>query len=117
MPDNYLVAAPFADRHVATASASITVTIAPIVIAIIIATLAVASVSVTAIRSNAEVQLSKRNSGFGRDSIPSISGVCRESPHYARDGSDKRKFPIRIPPLPTTLRRVVNRKAMCSFVL
>jgi hypothetical protein len=92
MPDNDLVAAPFADRHVATAFASITVTIAPIVIAIVITTLAVGSVSVTAIRPNAEVQLSKRNSGFGGDSIPSISSVCRKSPHYARDGGDKRKF-------------------------
>jgi hypothetical protein len=59
MPDNDLVAAPFADRHVATAFASITVTIAPIVIAIVITTLAVRSVSVTAVRSHAEVQLSK----------------------------------------------------------
>jgi hypothetical protein len=49
MPDNDLVAAPFADRHVATAFASITVTIAPIVIAIVITTLAARSVSVTAV--------------------------------------------------------------------
>jgi hypothetical protein len=92
MPDNDLVAAPFADRHVATAFASITVTIAPIVIAIVVTTLAVRSVSVTAVRSHAEVQLSKGDFGFGRDSTPSISGVCRESPHCARDGGDKRKF-------------------------
>jgi hypothetical protein len=92
MPDDDLVAVPFADRHVATAFASIAVTIAPIVIAIVITTVAVGSVSVTAIRSNAEVQLSKRNSGFGRHRIPSISGVRRKSPHYARDGSDKGQF-------------------------
>jgi hypothetical protein len=71
------------------------VTIAPIVIAIVITTLAVHSVSVTAVRSDAEVQLSKRDFGFGRSSIPSISGVYGKSPHYARDGSDKRTFPIR----------------------
>jgi hypothetical protein len=95
MPDYDLVAAPFADRHVTAGSASIgalTVTIAPIVIAIVITTVAVGSVSVAAVRSDAEVQLSKRNFGFGRDRIPSISGVCRNSPHCARDGGDKRKF-------------------------
>ena len=93
MPNHDLVAAPFADRHVTAGSASIvalTATIAPIVIAIVITTLAVDSVSVTAVRSDAEVQLSKRDFGLGR--IPSISGVCRNSPHYARDGGDKWQF-------------------------
>jgi hypothetical protein len=97
MPDHDLVAAPFADRHVTTGSVSIvapiiTVTIAPIVIATIVTALAVDSVSVTAVRSDAEVQLSKRHFGFGRDSIAFDSGVGRESPHCARDGGDKRKF-------------------------
>jgi hypothetical protein len=97
MLDHDLVAAQFADRHVATGSTSIiapiaTVTIAPIVIAIVITTLAVDPVSVTAVRSDAEIQLSKRPFGFGRDSILSASGVCRESPHCARDGRDKHKF-------------------------
>jgi hypothetical protein len=93
MPDYDLIAAPFADCHVTAGSTSIVaMTIAPIVIATIITTVAVDSVSVTAVRSDAEVQLSKRNFGFGRDSIPSISGVCRESPYYARDGGDERKF-------------------------
>lgn len=31
-------------------------------------------------RSGAEVQLNKRDFGFGGDSIPSVSGGCRESP-------------------------------------
>jgi hypothetical protein len=80
MPDHDFVAAPFADRHVTTGPAPIvapivTVTIAPIVIAIVITTVAVDAVSVTAVRSDAEVQLSKRDLGFGRDDIPSISGV------------------------------------------
>jgi hypothetical protein len=64
MPDYDLDAAPFADCHVATGSASITVTIAPIVIAIVITTVAVDSVSVTAVGSHAEVQLSKPDFGF-----------------------------------------------------
>jgi len=98
MPDDDLVAASFPDRHVTTGSISIvapivTATIAPIVIvAIVIATLAVDSVSVTAVRSNAEVKLSERDFGFGRDRIPSISGGCRESPHCARDDRDKWQF-------------------------
>jgi hypothetical protein len=93
MPDYDLVAAPFADRHVtAGATSMVAVTIAPIVIAIVITTLAVDSVSVTAVRSDAEVQLSKRNFGFRRDSILSASGVCRESPHCAGERGDKRKF-------------------------
>jgi hypothetical protein len=87
MPDYDLIAAPFPDRHVTAAFASI---VAPttIVIAIVITTLAVDSVSVTTVRSDAEVQLSKGNFGFGN--IP--SGVRRQSPHYARDGGDKRQF-------------------------
>jgi hypothetical protein len=93
MPDYDLVATPLADRHVPARPASIVaVTIAPIVIATVITTVAVGSVSVTAVRSDAEVQLSKPNFGFGRDSVSSISGVCRESPRYARDGGDKRQF-------------------------
>jgi hypothetical protein len=97
MPDYDLVAAPFADRHVTAGSASIVavaVTIARIVIATVITTIAVNSISIAiaAVRSDAEVQLSKRNFGFGRDRTPSISGVCRKSPHYARDGGDKWKF-------------------------
>jgi hypothetical protein len=98
MPDHDLVAAPFADRHVATGSVSIVapivaVTIAPIVIAIVITAFAIDSVSVTAVRSDAEVQLSKRHFGFGRDS--SVSGVGRQSPHYARDGGDSGNFTVR----------------------
>jgi hypothetical protein len=78
MPDYDLVAAPFADRHVPARPASIVaVTTAPLVIATVTTRVAVVSVSVTAVRSDAEVQLSKRNFGFRRDSIPSISGVCR----------------------------------------
>jgi hypothetical protein len=93
MLDYDLIAPPFTDRHVTAGPASIVaVTIAPIVIAIVITTLAVDSVSVTAVRSNAKVQLSKRDFGFGRDSIHPISGVCRERPHCARDGGDKRNF-------------------------
>jgi hypothetical protein len=96
MPDHDLLAAPLADRHVTTGSVSIvapivTVTIAPIVIAIIITAVAVDPVSVTAVRSDAEVQLSKCHFGFGRDST--VSGVGRESPRCARDGGDKRKLP------------------------
>jgi hypothetical protein len=90
MPDHDLVAAPFADRHVATTSFSIP--ISPIVVAtispiVIVATI-VATITLTAVWSNAEVKLSKRDFGFGRD----ISGGCRENPHCARDGGDKRQF-------------------------
>jgi hypothetical protein len=98
MPDHNLVAALFAKRHVATGSVSIiapiiTATVPPIVsVAIVITTLTVVPVSVTAVRSDAEVKLSKRDFGFGRDSIPSISGGCRESPDCRRDGGDKRQF-------------------------
>jgi hypothetical protein len=54
--------------------------------------IAVNSVSVTAVASDAEVQLSKRDFGLERDNIPSISGVYRQNPHCARDGGDKRTF-------------------------
>jgi hypothetical protein len=90
MPDHDLAAALFVDLHITTGSASI---VAPIVTVIapivIVAIVAVDSVSVTAVRFNAEDQLSKRDFRFGRDSI---SGGCWESPHCTRDGGDKRQF-------------------------
>ncbi len=78
MPDHNLVAAPFVERYFTTGPASI---VAPIV------TLPIVSVLVETVRSDAEVPLSKRDFGFGRDNIP---GGCRESPHCTRDGGDKR---------------------------
>ena len=79
MPDHNLVAAPFVERYFTTGPASI---VTPIV------TLPIVSVLVETVRSDAEVPpLSKRDFGFGRDNIP---GGCRESPHCARDGGDKR---------------------------
>jgi hypothetical protein len=79
MPDHDLVAAPFADRHVTTGSASI---VAPIV---------TVTIAVTAVRSDTEVQLCKRNVGLGRDSIPSISSYAGNCRHRARAGGNKRK--------------------------
>src|SRR6266566_6542823 len=78
MPDHDLVAVPFVERYFTTGSASI---VAPIV--------TLPMVSVETVRSDAEVPLSKRDFGFGRDNIPS---GCWESPHCIRDGGDKRQF-------------------------
>ena len=78
MPDHDLVAVPFVERYFTTGSASI---VAPIV--------TLPMVSVETVRSAAEVPLSTRDFGFGRDNIPS---GCRESPHCIRDGGDKRQF-------------------------
>jgi hypothetical protein len=68
VPDHDLATALFMDLHVATGSAPI---VAPIVTVIapivIVAVVAVDSVSVTAVRSDAEVQPSKRDFGLGRE--------------------------------------------------
>src|SRR5467141_2454963 len=93
-PDDDLIAAPFADGHIATmVSASISpiivVTISPIVIVpIIIATFTLTP----AVGSDTEVQLSERDRRLGRDRITSTFGKCWESPHCASDGGDKRQF-------------------------
>jgi hypothetical protein len=112
MPDHDLVATPFADLHITTGSTSIvapiiTVTAPIVIVAIVITTLA-DSVSLTAVKSDAGVQLSKRDFGFGRDSIPPISGACRDSPHCARDSGDKWQFSHSNLLLPLTLRSEVN---------
>jgi hypothetical protein len=86
MPDHDLFAALLANFHVSTGSASI---VAPIVILAIVAVDSV-SVPIPAVRSSAE--LSKRDFGFGRDSIPSIWSRRRESPYRARDSGDERQF-------------------------
>jgi len=89
MSDDHFVPAPFADRHVAAAFASKTATVSPVV-AVEITTLAIDPVSVTAVRSDAEIQLGKRNFGFEGD--PSTSGRCRKNPHCASDGGNKGQF-------------------------
>jgi hypothetical protein len=91
--DHNLVAAPFADGHIATVvSASISpiivVTISPIVVPIVIATFTLTP----AIGTGTEVKLSERDRRFGRDGITSVFRECWESPHCARDGGDKRQF-------------------------
>src|SRR5262249_27092241 len=93
-PDYDLVAAPFADGHVATmVSASISpiivVTISPIVI---VPTIIATFTFTPAVRSDTEVQLSERDRRFGRAGITSIFGECWESPHCASDSDDKRQF-------------------------
>src|SRR5215813_11267374 len=114
---DYDLAAPlFADRHVTTGSVSIVapivaMTIAPIVRPIIIATFTITP----AVGSDAEVQLSNRDLGLGRD-IHSIPGGCRQNPRRARDGGDKRKFSHSHFLLCRTLRSDVNKKTACSFV-
>jgi len=92
MPDHDLASALFAERHVTTDSASIVapigaVTKAPIVIVpLIIATFTLA------VGSDTEVELSKRDFGFGSDRIPPVFGGCRETPHCASDGGDEWQF-------------------------
>src|SRR5215469_12714234 len=92
-PDHDLVAASLADGHVATAasiSPVLAVAISPVVvIPIIIATFTVGPL---AVGSDTEVQLSERDRRFRGDSITSVFGGCRNTPHYARDGGDKRQF-------------------------
>jgi hypothetical protein len=92
VPDDDLVAAPFADGHIAAVvsapiSPLIAVAISPIVNTIIIATFTLAA----AVRSDADIQLSKRDFGL-RTNNPSISSGCRESPHCGCNGGDKRQF-------------------------
>jgi len=116
MLDHDLAAPLFADRHVTTGSVSIVapivaMTIAPIVRPIIIATFTITP----AVGSDAEVQLSNRDLGLGRD-IHSIPGGCRQNPRRARDGGDKRKFSHSHFLLCRTLRSDVNKKTACSFV-
>jgi len=92
MPDHDLASALFAERHVTTDSASIVapigaVTKAPIVIVpLIIATFTLA------VGSDTEVELSKRDFGFGSDRIPPVFGGRRESQHCASDGGDEWQF-------------------------
>jgi hypothetical protein len=86
MPDHDVVAAPLADGHIA---AVVSASISPILITIIIATF---TVMPAAVRSDADIQLSKRDFGFRRDGIPSISGGCRKNPHCACNGGNKRQF-------------------------
>src|SRR5262245_39468922 len=73
-PDHDLVAAPFADRHIATTSFS--VSISPIAVAtispIVIVTTIVATV--TAVRSDTELELSERDVRLERASFTSVSG-------------------------------------------
>src|SRR5215475_1628932 len=116
--DHDLVAAPFADRHLTTVVSSISpvivVTISPIVVvAIIIATFTVGAL---AVGSDTDIQLSERDRRFGRDSITSVFGRCRKSPHYARDGGDKRQFCHSNLLLTDTTRDEVNKEAACLFV-
>src|SRR5262249_2307708 len=94
-PNHDLVAAPFANSHIATeVSASISpiivVTISPIVIVpiIIIATFTLTPT----LGSDTDVHLSERDRRLGRDRITPIFGECWESPHCARDGGDKQQF-------------------------
>src|SRR5215467_13605326 len=92
MLDHDLAAPLFADRHVTTGSVSIVapivaMTIAPIVRPVIISTFTVTP----AVGSDAQVQLSNRDRGLGRD-IHFIPGGCRQNPRRARDGGNKRKF-------------------------
>jgi hypothetical protein len=92
--DHDVVAAPFADGHLATTiSASISpvivVTISPIVIVPII----IAAFALTpAVGSDTEIQLSERDRRFGRDRITSIFGERGDSPHCGRDSGDMRQF-------------------------
>jgi len=85
MPDHDVVAAPFADGHIATV---VSASISPIVVPIKIATFALTP----AVGPYTDVELSERDRRFGRDSITSVFGGCRKNPHCARDGSDKRQF-------------------------
>jgi hypothetical protein len=78
MPDHDVVAAPFADGHIATVvSASISpiivAPVSPIVVPIKIATFALTP----AVGPYTDVELSERDRRFGRDSITSVSGGCR----------------------------------------
>jgi hypothetical protein len=117
--DHDVVAAPFADGHLATAvSASISpvivVTISPIVIIPII----IAGFALTpAVRSDTEIQLSERDRRLGRDRISSIFGECWEGPHCARDGDDKRHFSHANLLLCRHLQRCSTKKAAHLFVL
>ena len=114
MLDHDFTPAPFADRHITTGSTS---AVAPIVIVPIeIAMFAADSVAVTAVRSNADIQLSKRDFGFGGDGIPSISGGCRESPHCARDGDDKWHFSHSDSSFANDTAKPISKKTTRSFV-
>src|SRR5262249_51790001 len=117
-PDHDLVAAPFADSHIATAvSASISpiivVTISPIiVVAIIVTTFTVDSLA--AVGADAEFELSERDDRRGRDCITSLSGGCGKNPECARDGGDKRQFShSNLLLFPVSK---VNEKTTCLFV-
>jgi len=89
MPNHDLFAAPFTDGHVTTHAASIIAPIVNVPEGPIVVVAIVITVSVTAVSSYAEVQLGKRDFGFGRDSI---SGRCRDNPHCAHDGGDEWQF-------------------------
>jgi hypothetical protein len=87
MPDHDIaVGATFANGHVATTARSISVS--PVVVATITPVITIiAAVTIAAVWPDAEVELGEGQFGLG--SIPSISGGCRESKHYARDGDDE----------------------------
>src|SRR6266566_9042896 len=93
-PDYDLIAAPFADGHIATmVSASISPIIVVSMSPIVIVPIIVATFTLTpAVGSDTEVQLSERDRRLGRDRINSTFGECWESPHCASDGGN---FPIR----------------------
>jgi hypothetical protein len=82
-PDHDLVAAPFADGHVAAVLASISPIV--VIVATIIATFALAA----AVGPDTDVQLSQRDPGLGGESTTSAFGGCRKNPDHARDGGDK----------------------------